>query len=301
MAEGNQGLRELSDRSRTLKLPDGRALGYCCYGEEGGAATFYFHGFPGSRLEAGFVAAPGLRLIAVDRPGYGLSSPLHGRALLDWPADVGALAGHLGLQRFGVLGISAGAPYALACAWALKDRITGAAIVCGIGPPDAPGMNEGLMRRLKRVGRKRMTFAVVVWLGRLILRRRDAERRFLAFRRNMNARLSSDVPKELAVSSDELARHLFVSWREGLRVSDGVLSDARIYASPWRFELHDIRVPVHFWHGTEDRIVPVAVARYGASKVPGAHAHIKDGEGHFSIILNWLPDIARSLIEESVP
>src|SRR5258708_34742023 len=126
--------------NHTLQLHDGRTLGYAEYGHVEGNPLFYFHGHPGARVEAGLLAKSaaqaGLRLIGVDRPGMGLSSFQAGRHLLDSPEDVAALAQHLAIDRFAVVGVSGGGPYALACAYKIPDRLTACGIVAGMGPPE---------------------------------------------------------------------------------------------------------------------------------------------------------------------
>jgi pimeloyl-ACP methyl ester carboxylesterase len=116
---------ETADR---IELRDGRQLGYAEWGDSAGGPLLFFHGWPGSRLEGrlGDEAAKTcrVRLIALDRPGMGLSDFQSRRALVDWPDDVVQLADALGLERFAVLGISGGGPYAAACAWKLSDRLT---------------------------------------------------------------------------------------------------------------------------------------------------------------------------------
>ncbi|MGI4944133.1 MAG: alpha/beta fold hydrolase, partial [Janthinobacterium lividum] len=92
------------------------------YGDPAGPPVLYFHGWPASRLEAGLIPDLSVRLLALDRPGYGRSTPQPGRTLLDWPADVAAVADRLGLAKFHVVGLSGGGPYAAACALALPDR-----------------------------------------------------------------------------------------------------------------------------------------------------------------------------------
>ena len=291
-------MRELSEPDGALKLPDGRLLSYRIYGPKNGVPCFYFHGFPGSRLEAGYAEAPGLRLIAVDRPGYGKSSARPGRRLTDWPLDIAALADGLGLERFSLLGISGGAPYALACAWALGDRIRKTAIVCGIGPPEARGMDQGMMARLLKAGRLRFAYMPLALLARLRLRSRGGEEWFLEFRRRIRERTGNGVPKEAAAATDAFSRHLYRSWQEGFRHStSGLISDARIYASKWPFALHEVKATVHLWHGVDDRIVPVDVGHYYSALLPNVETHIEEGEGHFSVILNSLPAIARKLTE----
>ncbi len=114
----------------TIRVPDGRTLGYAEVGDPAGAPLVYFHGNPGSRLDFTSerydraLRAAGVRFIGTDRPGFGLSDPKPGRGYADWAADVGALADSLGLDRFAVLGYSRGGRYALACAARIPERLT---------------------------------------------------------------------------------------------------------------------------------------------------------------------------------
>ncbi len=127
------------------KLPDGRELAYAEYGDVTGRPVFFFHGAPGSRLfhpPDDVTRGAGVRLICVDRPGYGGSTFQPDRRILDWPKDVAALADRLGLDAFAVTGHSAGSPHTLACAYCLPDRVKAAAILCGVGPVEAPGATE---------------------------------------------------------------------------------------------------------------------------------------------------------------
>jgi hypothetical protein len=130
-----------SNSSATLILPDGRTLGYAQYGLLTGPAVFYLHGLPGSRMEGALFDAPVIkplaRIIAVDRPGYGLSSPQPNRTILDHAKDIEYLARHLNLDSYAVMGISGGGPYALACAAMLPaDKLKAVLIICGMGPPE---------------------------------------------------------------------------------------------------------------------------------------------------------------------
>ena len=125
----------------TLTLRDGRTLSYAIYGTPLGVPILYMPGFPSSRIEgAGLdpeATALGARIIAIDRPGYGDSSPHAERSVLSCASDVKELTEHLKLDRYGVLGISGGGPYALACARVLPaEKLKGVSIVCGLGSPD---------------------------------------------------------------------------------------------------------------------------------------------------------------------
>ena len=152
---------------RTIRLRDGRRLGYAEWGDPGGRPLLYFHGWPGSRLEGRLgdeaARARGVRLIALDRPGMGLSDYQPRRTLVDWPDDVIQVAAALGLDRFAVLGISGGGPFAAACAWKLSEQLTGAGIVSCLAPVDVPGVIAGMGRR------NQLSFQLV---GRLAVLRR---------------------------------------------------------------------------------------------------------------------------------
>jgi pimeloyl-ACP methyl ester carboxylesterase len=141
--------------SQTIKLKDGRTLGFAEYGASDGKPVFFFHGWIGSRLDFRpndeVARSVGARVIAIDRPGCGLSDFQPGRTILDWPGDVAELAGGLGFERFAVVGHSFGGPYVAACAYKISDRLTAAGIVAGIGPLNRPGVTRGLAA-LPRLG-----------------------------------------------------------------------------------------------------------------------------------------------------
>ena len=125
----------------------GRAIGYEQYGDPAGRPVMLFHGFGDSRLtrpDDAQTAASGVRLVTVDRPGIGLTDPLPARTLLDRIGDVTALADHLGLDRFAVLGWSGAGPHALACGHTLGDRITAVGVASGFAPFDRPAVRAVL-------------------------------------------------------------------------------------------------------------------------------------------------------------
>lgn len=94
----------------TITLADGRILAYCEWGEPTGSPVLLMHGGPGSRLlcpDEDATVGAGVRLLTVDRPGYGGSDPRPDPTLLGWADDVQALAGQIGLERLAVVGFSA--------------------------------------------------------------------------------------------------------------------------------------------------------------------------------------------------
>jgi pimeloyl-ACP methyl ester carboxylesterase len=142
-----------NDSSYTVILSDGRKLGYSEYGSPTGHAIFYHHDLPGSRLEAAFYHDLGLeldlRIIAVDRPGIGWSTPHPQRKLLDCSKDLESLVEHLQLESYSILGASGGGPYVLACAASLpSSKLKCISIVCGLGPSDIGMKGADFMHQL---------------------------------------------------------------------------------------------------------------------------------------------------------
>src|SRR5262245_33860671 len=122
--------------SLTVTLADGRTVGYADYGPTDGHPVLNCHGGPGSRLEpkvgAPDAGAAGIRMIGIDRPGYGLSTPVPGRAIADWVPDALAVLDTLGIEQCVAMGVSTGASYALALAALAPERVSGVVLMCGI-------------------------------------------------------------------------------------------------------------------------------------------------------------------------
>lgn len=281
---------------RVFLLDSGRRLGYAEYGDPGGHPLFYFHGFPGSRLEGTFgsdaARAEAIRLIALDRPGFGLSDHQVGRRLVDWPRDVKTLAEGLELSRFGVLGVSGGGPYALVCARSLSDRLAFAGVVGGLGPP-GPEETTGHMVWLPR-----LALALASRAPRLVdpFTRSTAwllERFPDLFLRILTAGVP-EVDKEV-LRDETIRRGLIRSYKEAIRDGTrGPVHDIELYMRPWGFRLEDIPIRVHLWHGGRDATVPIEAAREVIRRIPEVHESLHPEEGHFSLPLRGLADILRT-------
>jgi pimeloyl-ACP methyl ester carboxylesterase len=274
--------------TRLLELGDRRWVACVECGDPAGRPVFAFHGLPGSRLQqhpdAGIAAARGARVIHVDRPGFGLSTPAPGRTFAAAARDVAALADRLEIGTFAVAGVSGGGPFAAACAALLGERVTRAALVSSVGPP-------GSMRGSPGALRTRTLLAIAAHAPKLLRRPlRIALRRALRaperFIDRVAARLAPDDQRTLARADVRamLARDLAESVRQGV---DALLADLRLEGRPWALPLESIRVPVALWHGEDDRIVPVAATRRLAAAIPGARAHVLPGLGHFMIVDRW--------------
>jgi pimeloyl-ACP methyl ester carboxylesterase len=285
-----------SRTTHVLRLSDGRRLGYAEYGDRHGAPVMFFHGTPGSRRVARcadqIARRRGVRVIAPDRPGFGLSDFQPGRTLGAWPADVIELADALRIGRFAVAGVSGGGPYVAACAWRIADRLSHAGIISGMGPIDDPALAATLPRRY------RTGFAVVRRLPGV------AQAAFglgmLGLRHVPGCVLAS-----IAASLPEMDRAIFRrprvqallldDAREALRQGPrGAARELILLSRPWDVRLDQVRMRVRLWHGEADAQVPVAIARRLAAALPDCRAIFMPGAGHLWV-LDHLDEILAAL------
>jgi pimeloyl-ACP methyl ester carboxylesterase len=260
-----------------------------------------FHGTPGTRLTRPSDETPlhtrRVRLLTMDRPGYGLSDPRPGRRLLDWPADVAALADALELERFPIIGVSGGGPHALVCAAAMPTRVAAVALVGGPAPMDQPGIQTNMLR-INRLA-VRLVDHLPAWsatwptrLGsRLLHRYPQAAMRLIAAPAAPPDRAALTSPLGVVESIQTIEESL----RRGTR---GLIEDIAVLAHPWGFAPADIQVPVYLWHGTLDRNVPVAAGRYLAHALPTCRqSTFCPTEGHELLPLHW-SEILDTIISE---
>jgi pimeloyl-ACP methyl ester carboxylesterase len=282
-------IEPLSATDRRLWLPDGRWLAYADYGDPAGRPILCFHGSLNSRLmglpNAASPIPPSLRLIVIDRPGFGLSDFKPRRTLLDWPDDVETLADALGLARFAVVGFAAGGPYVAVCAYKLPHRLTAAAMISSAAPFDTPGLREALAR-LQRpffVLYRRIPRLMGLSLGLLC---RVAKLNLAHFFALFHASLPP--PDRAILARPEIRTLLITAAAEALRAGPrGQIWDGVILARPWGFPLHKIRHPIHLWQGEADTIVPPSVGQTLARTLPNCHATFLPNEGHFLLMNRW--------------
>ncbi|MEG6510136.1 alpha/beta hydrolase [Methyloligella sp. 2.7D] len=267
----------------TLTLPDGRKIAYAEFGDPGGAPVFAFHGTPGSRLTfeitEGSARARNLRIIAPDRPGYGRSDFKAFTQLGDWVADLEALADGLGLNRFALIGVSGGGPYAVAAASALSHRVEFLALVSPVGPVADLGARITLSPMHRRIfrelpNRPRLA-AAVFWAMRRLLSLAPA----LAYRGLVQRAGAADraVLLKQAVKQSLLDGH-----EEGLSAGvHGAVQDLRLFSGPWGIDFDQVIVPAVLWQGLADRNVPPAASRALAEMLPNCRLDLLPEAGHY--------------------
>jgi pimeloyl-ACP methyl ester carboxylesterase len=277
---------------------EGRTVGVYEYGDPSGTPVMVFHGTPACGAGFTWADAParerGLRLIAPDRPGIGLSSRNASHRIGDYPVEVHALADALGVGQYAVWGYSGGGPYAVACAAFPAGRVTSVTVAAGMGQMGVwAGADdfEKTDRQMLGLVTKHPAVARVL-LGTSARVARISPKVAL---KSFEAQLTpSDRTVAETLGPPEEALALFT--QAFLRGARGVVADYAAIARPWGFDVADITVPMAIFHGDADAMVPLRHSEALAERVPGAALTIWPGEGHLGTITHVgdILDVARS-------
>ncbi|WP_208028346.1 alpha/beta fold hydrolase [Rhabdothermincola sediminis] len=276
----------LPEVEHVVELADGRVLGYAEFGDRAGLPVLWFHGTPGASKqvppEAPTVARDrGIRLIGLERPGTGRSSAHQYGRVLDWALDVRQVSDRLGLERFAVVGLSGGGPFVLACAYLMPDRVVAGAVLGGIGPTVGPEAAPGYTRLLAPFAPLLSLVAgpaglAMTWL----LRPLAAVAASPLF--DLYARLGPGPDRSVLAQPEMKAAFLHdltTAIPHGLRAP---VYDLVLFARHWGFSLRDVQVPIRFWHGADDIVVPLSHGVHQAELVPDAQLTVVPGGGHFA-------------------
>jgi pimeloyl-ACP methyl ester carboxylesterase len=269
-----------------IAVGEGRQIGFAEFGDPQGRAIFWLHGTPGARrqipTEARVYAEQNhIRLIGIDRPGIGSSTPHQYETVLAFADDLRTIADTLGIDKMAVVGLSGGGPYTLACAAGMPERVVTVGVLGGVAPASGPDAIGGgvmalgsLVAPLIRVGGLPIRWAAVavVWLARPVaspaldlygLMSPRADRHLLA-RPEFKAMFLDDL---LNGSRKQLA---------------APFADIVVFARDWGFRLDEVKVPVRWWHGDHDHIVPFAHGEHVVSRLPDAELYHLPGESHLA-------------------
>lgn len=284
----------------SYQLGRGRRIGFAEYGRADGRAVFWFHGTPGGRRQiapATRVAAQelGFRLIALERPGIGESTAHMYDNVAGWPDDVLLIADRLGIGQFACVGLSGGGPYVLACAARAPYRMVAGAVLGGVAPtrgPDAIGGGAMAIARplapLIEIGRGAMGRFLSVFVRSVI------PLRYQLFDLYMSISPEGDQRVFRRPEMREMFLDDFV--RMSRKQVHAPVLDIVLFTRAWGFSLGDIQVPIHFWHGDADNIVPLAHAQHMAALVPDAKLRVRAGESHLGA-LDAAEEIFGALLE----
>jgi pimeloyl-ACP methyl ester carboxylesterase len=291
---------DLAPSPTDVELPDGRTLRILEAGDPGGRPVFVLHPTPGSKLlyapHVADATRRGIRLIGHDRAGYGGSTAKPGRAVVDEASDVLAIADSLGIDRFALWGISTGGACALGCAGALPDRLVAVASLGAVAPYPSEGLDWFAgVAEANIADFQLFTNEPVAWRRKAT--REVREMREMTQEQFYESLFGASPEADRKVLTPELLAFAHAQLQDGLSPGpEGFIDDYLSGTRPWGFELSSIRVPVQLWHGMEDRLVPLAHAKWLAAHLPRAEIHLEPGEGHISLFTQKIAAVQEWLV-----
>jgi pimeloyl-ACP methyl ester carboxylesterase len=266
--------------NRLIVLPDGRRIECQTYGDPDGFPVLYSHGGLSAAVDIAFAddaaRERGVRIVAPARPGIGSSDRCRDRLVADWSSDVSSVVATLGIERFSVLGWSAGGPFALAVAAGLAPLVVRTATVGGMAPLRPPLSSRQLGLRLDQVlfplaARSRTLAALVVRTSALAPAGVERSVLLRALPPEDQAVVASMTPSEVADGLRDAVRH----------GAGGVADDYAVLAAGWGFELADVDGPVTVFQGAADTLLPRSHAEALAAQLPSCSLDVVEGAGHF--------------------
>lgn len=281
----------------SVAVRDGRRLSFAEYGSPRGPAIVWMHGTPGARRQIpvdarAHAASAGVRIIGVDRPGIGSSTPHLYADILDWTEDLVLLLDALAIDTTRVIGLSGGGPYALAAGAALPDRVRGVGVLGGVAPTRGADAADGGVIRLA-VHAAPVLGAARVPLGVALTAAIRAVKPLAGPALDLYAAVQPAGDKNL-LSRPEFKAMFLDDLLNGSRFQTSApLADLILFTRDWGFRLEDVRVPVRWWHGDDDHIVPFAHGQHCVDRLPDATMTPIDGESHLGGL-----GIARAVMDE---
>ena len=269
-----------------IAVGEDRRIGFAEFGDPQGRAVFWLHGTPGARrqipMEARvFTEQRNIRLIGVDRPGIGSSTPFQYENVLAFATDMATIADTLGIDKMAVVGLSGGGPYALGCAAAMPERVVAAGVLGGVAPTVGPDAIGGGLMALGTLaapviqiagGPIRLAASTLIRLIRPV-----AEPAVYLY-----AAISPEADRKMLVRPEFKAMFLDDLLNGSRKQLAAPFADIVVFARDWGFRLDEVKVSVRWWHGDRDHIVPFAHGQHVVSGLPDAELHQLPGESHLA-------------------
>ncbi|THV04721.1 hydrolase [Dendrothele bispora CBS 962.96] len=298
--------------SQTFTLNDGRVLGFSEYGCEHGTPLLFFHGFPSSRLEGFGVDQIArrlqIRVLTLDRPGFGISTFQPNRRIIDWPGDVKAFADYMGLKRFAILGGSGGCPYTLACAYSLpKEMLSAVGILSGGGPWDRGVKDIPMRSRLTHLAAYYSPTTLEVLTNGLVkgtkwlLSTGPVSKRIDKYLESQGKKAQDDgtEPSENLTKTKRRERLIRIGFEGFAQGAGAFTQEALLLSTDWGFPLERIDYnPIKIWHGGKDVNAPVEWLRAMAERIPHSRFQVFEDDTHFTVARH-LEEILTDLVPKS--
>jgi pimeloyl-ACP methyl ester carboxylesterase len=268
----------------TVAVRDDRRLSFAEYGSRRGPAIVWMHGTPGARrqipLEArAYAEENDLRIVGIDRPGIGSSTPHLYADILDWTHDLEILLDTLGIDTLRLIGLSGGGPYVLAAGVAMPERVHGVGILGGVAPTtgeDAVG--GGLIQLAVRLAP--LLSIARVQLGVALTGAIRLVRPLAGPALDLYAAVQPPGDRNLLARPEFKAMFLDDLLNGSRFQTSAPLTDLVLFTRDWGFAAADVTVPVRWWHGDDDHIVPLAHGQHLVERLPDATLKVIAGESH---------------------
>ena len=268
----------------TVAVREDRRISFAEYGPRRGPAIIWMHGTPGARRQIPleireYADQQGVRIIGLDRPGIGSSTPYLYPNILDWTHDLELILDTLAIDTVRLIGLSGGGPYVLAAGAALPDRVYGVGVLGGLAPTQGPDAAEGGIIQLA-VTLAPFLVAARVPLGIALTQGIRLVRPLAGSALDLYAAVQPPGDKNL-LSRPEFKAMFLDDLLNGSRFQTSApLNDLVLFTKHWGFEAADVRVPVRWWHGDDDHIVPFRHGQHVVDRLPDATMTVIDGESH---------------------
>lgn len=275
---------------KIFQLADGRNLAYSEYGDLNGEPVFHCHSVLGSRLEQSFNAPKiseqkGIRLIVMDRPGYGASDPDPKTSFINWVKDLVQLADHLNIEKFSLTGYAMGGVYALACTHEIPERLKSVALISTCMAPESSTDYENIVPLYKMNYRLAKFIPKVYSLLSAVLVKGVLSDP-AAFFKQFSEKLEQ-ADKDI-LNSEAFKTEMFASLKEGFRQGGNASSrDVVQLMHDWSFELSKINIPIDIWHGKHDYHVPLVLGKRFTEHIKNTSLFIKEEQGHYMFYTHW--------------
>jgi pimeloyl-ACP methyl ester carboxylesterase len=263
-----------------------RQIGFAEFGAPQGRAVFWLHGTPGARRQIPtearvYAEHKNVRLIGVDRPGIGSSTPHQYPTISCFADDLRIIADTLGIDKMAVVGLSGGGPYTLACAAALPGRVVAAGVLGGVAPTRGPdAISGGAMNLGSAVAPLLKLGGSPLRVGASLMIR--AARPVASPALNVYALLSPQADRHLLTRPEFKAMFLDDLLNGSRKQLAAPFADVIAFARDWGFRLHEVKVPIRWWHGDHDHIVPFTHGEHVVSRLPDAELFHLPGESHLA-------------------
>ena len=270
-----------------IAVGDDRQIGFAEFGDPQGRAVFWLHGTPGARrqipMEARVYAEQRqIRLIGIDRPGIGSSTAHQYDTVFSFADDLRTIADTLGIDKMEVVGLSGGGPYTLACAAAMPDRVVAAGVIGGVAPTmGSDAIAGGVMGSVGlRVAPLLQVAGGPIGVAASVLIR--LIRPLASPAADLYGRVSPEADRRLLARPEIKAMFLDDLLNGSRKQMAAPFADVVVFARDWGFRLDEVKVPVRWWHGDHDHIVPFEHGQHVVAKLPDVELYHLPGESHLA-------------------